>query len=846
FDVDESKTASPLTYISLFSSAGVGCYGFLLEGFQCIATNEIIARRIEVQRLNQKCKYNSGYIAGDISTPEVKQKIFREIERWKSDEYISDVDVVIATPPCQGMSVANHKKTSTEINRNSLIVESIKLILSIYPKVFVFENVPRLLKTSCTDIDGIERPIGESISRNLGGKYSIYSRVINFKDYGASSSRPRTLMIGVRLDLADAISPLELFPDARPEISLRECIGDLKSLPRFGQFDPDDILHNFRPYPKHMREWISGIAEGQSAFANTDISRTPHRIVDGVVVPNRQKNGDKYRRQFWDKVGPCVHTRNDQLASQNTIHPKDDRVFSIRELMRMMTVPSNFKWMHGDLTKLNRLSATEKRVLLRKHEMNIRQSLGEAVPTAVFQSIASNLKGLINQTHLSESELRVEAAKLRVSSSSTLLEYIVVNPRNLGTANLCRIAELLNTDREQKEAYFTNKSLITEVIQHLPDIPGDEVTILEPSVGAGNFVPLLVKAFAHKKRIRLTLVDIDAAALKFVKQLVEKQGFADNVQIEYVHGDFLLENFNSDFDLIIGNPPFAKITNRVQLATYRQDSVNPKATNTAAFFLEKSLFLGKHVALVMPKSLLNTPEYLETRSLLETHRINSILDFGERGFSGVLVETIAISVTRFAKIGATLVKSLTDNESFIFDQHYICDSRYPYWLIYRNQEFDVMSKKMQFGVFEVFRDRQVTNSILSQDPTDIRVIRSRNISDDGSITFIPGYDTFISAEDAQRLSVNRYLDNEDVYLAPNMTYKPRLARKPRGTLVNGSAAILSLKEGQPHLTQEEITFFASDEYRNFYRTARNRQTRSLNIDASSVFFFGRVMDDKAA
>ena len=31
---------SKLTYISLFSSAGVGCYGFKTEGFECVATNE--------------------------------------------------------------------------------------------------------------------------------------------------------------------------------------------------------------------------------------------------------------------------------------------------------------------------------------------------------------------------------------------------------------------------------------------------------------------------------------------------------------------------------------------------------------------------------------------------------------------------------------------------------------------------------------------------------------------------------------------------------------------------------------------------------------------------------------
>lgn len=34
------KTNSKPTYISLFSSAGIGCYGFKLENFECVATNE--------------------------------------------------------------------------------------------------------------------------------------------------------------------------------------------------------------------------------------------------------------------------------------------------------------------------------------------------------------------------------------------------------------------------------------------------------------------------------------------------------------------------------------------------------------------------------------------------------------------------------------------------------------------------------------------------------------------------------------------------------------------------------------------------------------------------------------
>ena len=66
----------PLTYISLFSSAGVGCYGFKQNGFECIATNEILTKRLKIQAFNNKCKYETGYLDGDISTKEIKDKLF--------------------------------------------------------------------------------------------------------------------------------------------------------------------------------------------------------------------------------------------------------------------------------------------------------------------------------------------------------------------------------------------------------------------------------------------------------------------------------------------------------------------------------------------------------------------------------------------------------------------------------------------------------------------------------------------------------------------------------------------------------------------------------------------------
>ncbi len=121
----------PLTYISLFSGAGVGCYGFKMNGFECIATNELLTKRLNVQIANKKCRYKTGYLIGDITEPTIKNSLFQEIEKWEVKHNVKEVDVIIATPPCQGMSVANHKKKN-ESGRNSLVVQSLKIIHEVH------------------------------------------------------------------------------------------------------------------------------------------------------------------------------------------------------------------------------------------------------------------------------------------------------------------------------------------------------------------------------------------------------------------------------------------------------------------------------------------------------------------------------------------------------------------------------------------------------------------------------------------------------------------------------------------------------------------------------------------
>lgn len=836
-EVVEMLKDKTLTYISLFSSAGVGCFGFKKAGFECIATNELIERRLNVQKYNKKCKFESGYICDDITTEETKKKIFTEIIRWKklgNDR----VDVLVATPPCQGMSVANHKKAENEIERNSLVVESIHLIQKINPRFFILENVAAFMKTGCTAPDGGVKAIGDVIDEELSEKYIIVSRILNFKNYGSNSSRTRTVVIGIDKEMAEYVAPVELYPNYVEEKTLKQIISDMPKL-KWGEICPTDFFHAFRTYPEEMRCWIHDLNEGESAFDNEDVLKYPHKVVDGKIVPNIKKNGDKYTRQYWNKVAPCIHTRNDQLASQNTIHPEEDRVFSIRELMKMMTIPNEFKWVDKSLEELNALPEKSKKALLKKEEIKIRQSIGEAVPTEIFYQIACNISNFMEQGHFTSTMINKTIEKYQLVDAERSMEFILKNPLNLGSASLARIAELTNSKRENNAAYYTNKFIVNKIFKQLPDFEKDEIYILEPSVGVGNFLPFIFKKYERIKKVNIDVVDIDEKNLQILKLLLQKQKKPVNVNLNFINEDMLLYKFSKRYDLVIGNPPFSKLKAK-EAAKYLQNNVNKNTTNTFEFFLEKSLLISDYVVMIMPKAVLNTPEFTSTRELLSTKKIDCIQDYGENGFKGVLVETICMFIDTNGQPKETIVESLTLRQSIAQKQKYITDKEYPYWIIYRNEFFDNISQRLDFDKFKVFRDRQITNSNTMQKKCKdcLRVIKSRNISDDGKeIIDIPGYDTYIKRNTVEELSAYKYVGNEKVYLTPNMTYKPRVMRNRENIVVNGSVAVLIPKE-EMELTEEQMEYFSTEEYRHFYQIARNYQTRSLNVDATSVFFYG--------
>jgi len=797
-----------LTYVSLFSSAGVGCYGFKQNHFECVATNELLSERLDVQRANHKCRYDTGYISGDITQPETRQKLYTEIERWQNEQGMRQLDVLFATPPCQGMSTANYKKSDDEQVRNSLVVQAISIIQHVQPKIFVFENVRAFMKTICTDISGEDMTIEESIRRNLADQYNIEYKIINFKDYGVPSSRPRTIVIGTSKQLHN-IAPFNLFPIRREEITLREAIGNLQRLD-FCAKDENDFLHFARPFPEYQRAWIHDLREGQSAFDNP-VETQPYKLNTlGEHVPLKGAYmGNKYRRLFWDKPCACIATRNDQLASQDTIHPEDDRVLSIRELMRLMTIPDTFKWTcYDDL-----VTPENSEGYLSDNELNIRRCIGEAVPTHIVSDIAVNIR-----TMLAYEKFVRDYDEGEINSylqDNRLMDNFYINTF---------VKEQLIENANDSGSFYTPQCIVYDTIKDI-NINRKSIRILEPSVGLGAFLPQVMSKFSECDQLDIDVVEIDEHTLDDLQECLTKINIGSNVNIHFYQHDFLTLQINDRYDLVVTNPPYGK-----SIIKYRHISDNSKIKNLFALFLIKLHDLSDEIACVIPKNFLMADEFYTIRKLYEDFGITNMSDYGVKFFKKVFIEVVSIHFSK-SYTGSTKIEDYVNNQTIKQPHNHIYHDRV--WIPYRNAFFDEYIKSLDLDIFDFFRDRQITTKNVANSGR-FRVLKSKNILEDSTIISIQGYDKYI--DDISDLAVSRYL-NTNAILMVSFTYNIRATRLPNDSIPNGSIAILTPKR-PICLTDKDLLLYATQEFREYYSIVKSYSKFTLNIDNCACYYIG--------
>jgi len=92
--------------------------------------------------------------------------------------------------------------------------------------------------------------------------------------------------------------------------------------------------------------------------------------------------------------------------------------------MLMMSVPHSFQWSDIPFDTLNTLSIKEKEAFLKKEEMNIRQNLGEAVPTVIFRQIAHKIRRVLCAPVIAEQDIKKLIEQRKLAEQKNLVDFI--------------------------------------------------------------------------------------------------------------------------------------------------------------------------------------------------------------------------------------------------------------------------------------------------------------------------------------------------------------------------------------------------------------------------------------
>lgn len=440
--------------ISLFSSAGIGDLAFQRLPVEVLLSCELLDERHQVYQHNFPNAYP---VTGDIW----KKKDFiveKTREFLKGDE----LDVLFATPPCQGMSKNGRGKLLQGIregrkpaldSRNRLIIPALEIARALRPRMVVFENVPEMESTLIEDGAGRLVPMLELIAEILGHEYVGRGEVVEFADYGIPQRRQRLITVFSRepqfkkqLELTGSLLPPKTHSQngngkSKRWITVRDVIARLQPLdaksaesargehplhfvplldedkyfwvrntpPEKMAFDNQCVACGFQENPTH------GAARDKNGI-NRASKETPIRCLRcGELLPRPwvRKNGEvrlmkgytsAYKRMAWDLPASSLTTNFAYACSDNKVHPSQNRVLSIYEALLLHTV-ADYKY------EFKRKDGKTVGAGLIYH------IIGESVPPRGLEIIFRHLIRLLNQNFAIPNEKLEEEMPLFFKSS---------------------------------------------------------------------------------------------------------------------------------------------------------------------------------------------------------------------------------------------------------------------------------------------------------------------------------------------------------------------------------------------------------------------------------------------
>lgn len=420
------------TAVSLFSSGGIGDLAVSAAGFEIIVSNELLEDRHALFEYNFP---RASLYSGDLR--ELKTQIAEHaLARLRGH----DLDLLYATPPCQGMSKNGRGKLLSAIRqgnrpamdvRNRLILPTLDVAVTLRPRILLLENVPEMLNTVVSDERGRVWDMIELITDRLGEDYLGKGQVVEFADFGVPQRRQRAITIFTRdptlkrrlKSTSSLIPPASHGPtgsERLPWITLRDAIGDLPPLDAGSPETAGDQtgFHRVPTLDAMKYWWVRHTPEGAGAFDNQCVScgfndNPTHRagrdkngvnrtsretpvycLKCGALLPRPsmpQPDGKRrlmrgftsaYRRMRYDQPASTLTRNLSYACSDRKLHPTQHRVLSLEEAMRVHTLDQfDYRWQRADGRRVS--------------DKTIREIIGESIPPAGLAVITRHLAKLL-------------------------------------------------------------------------------------------------------------------------------------------------------------------------------------------------------------------------------------------------------------------------------------------------------------------------------------------------------------------------------------------------------------------------------------------------------------------
>lgn len=428
-----SRENRSLKSVSLFCSGGIADLALREIGVDVVVASELLPERAALYRANFPM---ARVFEGDIrETLPLVCAAAREFE----------IDILLATPPCQGMSKNGRGKLLQAVRagekptldpRNQLVVQTVEAIKSIRPKLVILENVPEMVDT-VIEVDGELILILDYVRRELGAAYALDHEVVEFADYGVPQRRQRLITILSRAPELQALlrGKAWLRPPTHSKggslltkkwVSVDEAIGHMPPLDaKTKRTATSEVEHHSVPVLDESKYfWVSNTPPGRGAFDNQCVNpkclfkgnpthgnrrdekgvnqaskSTPIRCVQcGELLPRpwMEKDGtyrlmsgftSAYKRMRADLPASALTRNLSYACSDQKIHPTQNRVLSIKEALIIHTIDTyDYRWV---LPSGKRVS-----------DKTIREVIGESVPPAGLEAIAAPLVEAIRQKRL--------------------------------------------------------------------------------------------------------------------------------------------------------------------------------------------------------------------------------------------------------------------------------------------------------------------------------------------------------------------------------------------------------------------------------------------------------------